>query len=86
MSPEPWKNFAALHSGFFFYENPNSFYSPTIEHINEILMLNTIPMDFYEWKAIDQFFCVDMEEDMRRAEAELAIQEGLAWDMTENRG
>ena len=46
----------------FYDENPNSFYSPTIEHINEILMLNTIPMDFYEWKAIDQF----MEEDMRR--------------------
>lgn len=47
----------------FYKENPNSFYSPTIEHINKILMLDTIPMDFYEHIAIGTNFCDDTEEE-----------------------
>ena len=42
----------------FYCENPNSFYSPTIEHIDEIFMFDTIRMEFYEHIAINTFFAM----------------------------
>lgn len=44
-------------------KHPETFYSPTVEHINEILMLDIIPIDFYECIANDIFFCDDMVEE-----------------------
>lgn len=40
----------------FYSKNTNSFYYPTIKDINGILMLDIIPMDFYEQIDIDTFF------------------------------
>lgn len=48
----------------FYDENPELFYSPTLEDVDEIFMLEQIPIDFYQNIAIDCFFC----EDIRREE------------------
>lgn len=40
----------------FYDENPELLYSPTIEDFDEILMLEKIPIDFYQSIAIDCFF------------------------------
>lgn len=39
----------------FYDENPELLYSPTIEDFDEILMLEKIPIDFYQNIAIDCF-------------------------------
>lgn len=57
----------------FYDENPELLYSPTIEDFDEILMLEKIPIDFYQNIAIDCFFGEDLIEDIRR-------EEGLNWD------
>lgn len=57
----------------FYDENPQLFYSPTLEDVDEILILEKIPIDFYQSIAIDCFFCEYLIEDIRR-------EEGLNWD------
>lgn len=57
----------------FYDENPELLYSPTLEDVNDILMLEKIPIDFYQSIAIDCFLCEDLIEDIRR-------EEGLKWD------
>lgn len=57
----------------FYDENPELFYSPTLEDVDEILTLEKIPIDFYQNIAIDCFFCEDFIEDISR-------EEGLNWD------
>lgn len=52
----------------FYDENPELLYSPTIEDFDEILMLEKIPIDFYQSIAIDCLFCEDLIEDIRREE------------------
>lgn len=52
----------------FYDENPELFYSPTLEDVDEILTLEKIPIDFYQNIAIDCFFCEDFIEDISREE------------------
>lgn len=40
----------------FYDKNPELFYSPTLEDVDKILMLEKIPIDFYQSIAIDCFF------------------------------
>lgn len=52
----------------FYDKNPELFYPPTLEDVDEIFMLEKIPIDFYQSIAIDCFFCQDLIEDIRREE------------------
>lgn len=52
-------------SQVFFDEHPEAFYSPTIEHRNELLMLDSIPLDLYVCIANDQFYWEAIAEDMK---------------------
>lgn len=40
----------------FFVENPGAFYSPTMEHLDELLMLDNIPLEFYRRIASDDLY------------------------------
>lgn len=56
------KNFARFMTSFcraaqsFFVKNPVAFYSPTIEHLDELLMLDNIPLEFYRRIASDDLY------------------------------
>lgn len=53
-------------SQVFYKEDRYPFYSPTEDHIDELLLLDFIPMEFYRCLAWDRFFCEDMLEEMRQ--------------------
>lgn len=53
-------------SQVFYDEHPYQFYTPTEWHIDEFLMLDIIPMEFYKCIASGKFFCEDMMEENRQ--------------------